>query len=661
MKTFRWSFFVVVVLLLAAAVWSAWSPSRPQVVSSSPSTRSEVVEPLREAKSNEQRLSETTGVLSQAKTKPAVGIPSKRAARVGAQWLYDVSISRTLTLGADSEKQGDITLNVAGLLNLTVANVEEGMIHLHAVMDNVRFGGESSGGTQADPDVIRALEKAIEVPFFVTIDTTGRVEAVHFRTGTDEMARGLLKSVVTTGQMVLPTAAGISSWEVEETDSTGDYRARYQVDADGKRLQKTKLSYVRLATAAGLVDSGAGVMRMDTITFRGMYEPRSDGWPETINESEELTLASSSKLPALKTRGQARWSLVSTGNNPALVDTFQREWSLLETAELAKIEGVTATDKQHDLALVGGEPLAVMLGSLAALPADETADAERAGLMVRASAALRLEPKEATRVGAEIRNNAAAPHVGTLLGALGGANTPEAQQTLADLLKDTNLPAQVRADAAAHLGQSTLTDKAHVETLWDGVQDPDLDVHSQSLLALGASAQGLKTEHPEVAKSVTEKLMEYFATATTDEDRVLTLQALGNTGDAAMVPTLESAIVWPNEVVRAAAVMAFRFVQHPAAEPWITTVMVHDESNLVQKAAMAAGIFRPFSAMAMALEAVLKQDPAADVRHAALQTLAAQLPNAVVVLPAITWVAENDADEEIRLAAAQILEGAAGL
>lgn len=661
MKNFRWTLFIVVVTALAAATWWAWSPSMGN--HSVPESPVHLTAPLPQSGTVETEKKSPSPVIAQPNIgqSPAVVQSLQRRVLEGSRWSYDVQVSRTLTLGAETENTGHITLKVAGLLELTVADVEDGLVHLYANMKNVKFGGESAAGGQADPDVVRSLEKAIEAPFFVTMELTGRVEAVHFRAGTDEMARGLLKSVVTTGQVVVPKGINMTEWETEETDSTGDYRAKYLRDDASKIIHKTKTHYVRLATAGGMVHPGVGAGNHQKIVFRGTIESNNDGWPKVVEETEELALASSPNMPAVTTRGRARWELVATGENRHLVGAFQREWQSLETAELAKIEGVVATERQHDEALTGGEPLAVMLGTLKGVPGDESGDADRAALLVKAAAALRLAPEDADQVRSEIQGDPDAKGVGTLLGALGGANTAEANQALAELVKDKTLPPEVRADAASHLGQSTAVTKEHVEALWDGVRDEDADVHSQSLLALGAAAQGLGADKPEDAKSVVETLMEYFANAETDEQRVLALQALGNTGDKTMMPTIEAAMAWPTDEVRAAAAMALRFVQDPAADVWITAIMIQDESSMAKKAAIAASIFRPFPAVAQALETALKHDPAAEVRHAALQTLAAQLPQAVVVLPVITWTAENDADEELRVAAAQILEGAAGM
>jgi HEAT repeat protein len=145
-------------------------------------------------------------------------------------------------------------------------------------------------------------------------------------------------------------------------------------------------------------------------------------------------------------------------------------------------------------------------------------------------------------------------------------------------------------------------------------------------------------------------LIDAFNAAQTPEDRVLSLRALGNSGDARIVPLALGALSDANADVRGAAVNAVRFVAGAEADQLLASAMLSDTDPEVRRKAIDTVTgFRFVPSFFAAYGAILSQETFPLVRRAVAQSLdkVRSTPEAIGLLQR----ASSDASEDVRAVA----------
>src|SRR5215217_873102 len=145
------------------------------------------------------------------------------------------------------------------------------------------------------PEQRQAMVAALSLPFFATLDRTGAVSLTHFEQGVDELARGLLRSIVASSQFVVNGVPG-TTWSTEEQDTSGQYLAVYQRQGES-RFEKRKRAYTAVATPQGLQPLGTSP-RM-SVSGGSTFELGEGAWPQTLQTREQLTVESGEGLPTV--------------------------------------------------------------------------------------------------------------------------------------------------------------------------------------------------------------------------------------------------------------------------------------------------------------------------------------------------------------------------
>jgi HEAT repeat protein len=506
--------------------------------------------------------------------------------------------------------------------------------------DEVRVSmqlGEVKLDAGAKANVPEAIKSALAAPFFVDYDERGRALRLHVRPGMDRTILGVLREIVSISQFSV-TDPPASNWTAIESDTTGEYRATYR-ETIGARILRQKTEYVRVAGRKNKAPDAPTIPvygaefelddwgRISSLKCTSAVASSWAGGGQSITSNTELSL---------KVISRTR----DTQGLPLSVEGLEATSFSPSEKELA--EAGIATDKK----IVDGATVDQLLGELCA-----TDDANaRSAAEVRLAALFRLDPRAVTTaLGKLDARNAAA-----ILAALGNARTPEAEKALADVLKDPKrepLDRVAAVDAVLAMEHPTAET---VEALEVAVASNDPELKSNASLALGVVSARMAENEPEAAQAVVEKMSNDYKAATTNDERRRTLGSLGNTRSADALPAIVEALKSSDPSVRATAAAALRFVPDPEADRLLSGVLTSDPDPEVRTAALMAAGYRAYEPLAKALETVAK-DPNSTLRLRLVSALAemAQQDNDAFVL--LDWIAQNDADKDVRASAEKAL------
>jgi len=183
------------------------------------------------------------------------------------------------------------------------------------------------------------------------------------------------------------------------------------------------------------------------------------------------------------------------------------------------------------------------------------------------------------------------------------------------------------------------------------------ELRENALLALGALANRMRGRDAEAARDWVGRLVEQYEQAGSDAERIIALDALGNSGDGAALDVLAAALASGSIAVQASAAQNLRLMPAPRADALLVAALAPSMDASVRKTAMFALGFRRYDAMHEALDAIARRDPDAELRSGGLHALTTYLQRdrATDALPLIRWIAANDPDAGIRNAASRAL------
>ncbi|HVV88172.1 MAG TPA: HEAT repeat domain-containing protein [Kofleriaceae bacterium] len=377
----------------------------------------------------------------------------------------------------------------------------------------------------------------------------GVLSAMGFVDAMPAKGRALMTNLATTFQVSEQPG---SSWIVAEEDLLGRYDAAYQ--RAGDTLVRSRDAYVSARSAGELSAKAAG-------DIGASEESRFVVDREGVVSADvgvALSIAISDDAPSAQAHVKATLARTSI------------EWVTPSmTAALAAEPISDHVDRavaraSADESRVAGATLDVLLAELRRLAAlDGAAKAtrdQRAHLMARLCAYLRLHPEAASRVADELRAQAANHDATRLLaGALGQARVAEGTDALAALalLPAGDLPAGARSDVLGALQLAEPPTEASLAALTASLDGPD---RAAAALGLGVHSRGAPAELSDQAGVAVRTLLDRYASAGSAGDRVVLAQALGNTGSPAALPLLRELASGADPDLAEAALYGLRFV-----------------------------------------------------------------------------------------------------
>lgn len=546
---------------------------------------------------------------------PPVVSRGERDLRPGRSFTYDVKATRTLGAGEVAKLDGRLVLTVVGA---------------------------AAGGAAVRAELVSGANgEGLSTPFFFVLQPNGAIGSYGFAKAMPGDARRLLRSVVSSLQVVV---AAQPAWQTQEEDVAGALVASYTRSEN--RIEKTRVRYDRVRTPNGLVAPSE---------IGGAYETRggshieldASGWPSVVDENVTVTATFEAVKLAMTERTEAH--LVAQSIDRTHVGSYEKARAGFDADVDAIAEGAALAQRNADVNLVAGATLPTLLGDLAG-----AADARaRSRVVARMGALLRTSPeavKDARR--ALLAKDTSEKAAGALASALGKTGTPEAQHALADAMSSSDTAASTKNEAAISLG---LTEKPTTEAkdaLAKGAKSSDTELAETSSLALGNLARAAAGT-PDADDAVG-MLLARLEAAASPAERALALDALGNSGDPRAVDAILASTSDPSSVVRAAAIRALRFVKDDRV---VNALMAGalDGDATVRMGALAAIGQQSVGPFVQLLGHVVTKDADVDVRVLAVRVLARSVNLGGDIESILSTVAAKDTDAKVRDAAAEAL------
>ena len=535
----------------------------------------------------------------------------------GSVHRYRLDARQTLSLGA----QPAVQVRVEGLWETFVVAHGGGLTDIEArlVEPTVTLG---DGGALPE-DVLASLGAS----YGFSVDDEGAVVEVRFPTDLPAAARSLLRAPIALSQVRRGEG---SAYSVEEDDSTGTCLVSYEV-AGAHELAKRCTRYLQVATDAGMVASAS----IGTLRPSGSTQVRlgADGRVESVRAATAVA----GQASALQFEARLDATLVLASS---YVDSRREAVKgALVAAPMAAAESVAVQQEVR--------PVATVLDDLAGVT---EAGERRAALQVELEKALRADDRAVAPALEAVRGGTHAQS-GPILAALCAAGTPAAQSGLVSLAEDLGLDPETRSDSLSMMALVRQPTEASVGALRK-LAEGSTELSGTAALALGAAAG--RTEGEAADAALAELLARLEAAGSTGE-AVLALAALGNTGDARIVPAVQAALTSPVPELRAAAVAALRLVPGTTVDALIRATLLADPSPDVRVSAVSAASRRPLPPFGVALHRALNADAEPMVRLAAVQLVGGRLDEIPALASALSWNAESDPDPQVRSVAAALL------
>lgn len=560
--------------------------------------------------------------------------------QIGKRYEYAIRI--------DSRVRGGAAVNI----DLTL----DGMLEVRALSSALvrwQWTGDVTGklGERALDE--QALARGLRAPVWLELARDGNVTGVRLETDGAPWAATTWTALAEAMELAPPPQPGATTWHGLHDDSMGRYEATYTATADGS-VHKRRTRYVQSAAAglafdversqidvglrpqpapaASLLASFACDERVRSHengpvpSFTGEYRYELRLMRESRDAEVESLLAGADRLPRF-----APDSLSSQ----------------IEAAQLddARTAGLTARDAMARLLVASRK---------------QTLTAEEERALGRAYVALTtwMRTSPAALELAREHLEAHGPLTLDLIGALRDAGTPAAQATLRALLDKRGYTPEQRLEVARALGRVEAPDAESVAALASLVTDPVLG--RQARYGLGSAAYRLRDKNPALAAQARDTLVARLDGATSDDERVMLLVALGNAGDPVTLTKVLPALTSGSPAVRTAAAQALR--RMPADGPIdaaLARASTDPESKVRSSAMNAISERAPSDALVAAVIAASVSDGTFEVRLEAVRCAKSWLAARPELRPTLERIATGDPNADLRRIALEALAGRA--
>lgn len=598
-------------------------------------------------------------------TEPPPPFEAPRDAVGGRAWVpgslhrHALSLGLTVSFGqqnAPAASTGSgMRFAVQGEWDVGIVSVEGDTVLVRFHLRPTSFELQVEGQGALAPEQRQAMVAALSLPFFATWDRTGAVSLTHFEQGVDELARGLLRSVVASSQFVVNGMPG-TSWSTEEQDTSGQYLAAYQRQGSS-RFEKRKRAYTAVATPQGLQPLGTSP-RM-SVSGGSTFELGEGAWLQTLQTREQLTVDSGEGLPTVTNATELTLRLLERRQDASLRSAFAARSGLLTTAALASFQGQATDPLAHHRQVLGSRTFEDILADLRALPTDEKArDDARTRALEQLRALFLLRPEEAARIPALLREKGLSPLAASaMLGALSAASTPESLRALASATVDTALTTDVRMDAVSALGMADNPLREGVDTLRQLSRSEDLRLRGTATLAMGNAAMQLNDTDGRGSEALVQELKNDYRAARDADQRALLLRSLGNTRAPGALESIMDALRSDSVKVREAAMVALRGIPGPEADRLLVERLANDSASEVRRAVVFACGFRPLEPLLLPmLGQALREDVSDGVRSDIVQLLGQHRGNTPGALALLRWASQHERHPDIRRMATTYVE-----
>jgi len=558
---------------------------------------------------------------------------------IGSRRVYrfDYAASGEYAMEGDPKNTGQLKMSLAGTIAATVVEAPDKSRTLEFELDPERLDLEHMA--LAIPAA--ALKQELARPFVVTYAPDGGARAVAFPSHVGRQASTLLRDIVSQLQVTIRPG---STWMAVESEPGGECIVMLRRLPE-QRIAKQKMRFVKVSRSGKLVEPEATVGVPTFESSEATYTVDADG--RVMDAVVHHVMSAKVEVVSGSAKSEVRASFTHLSSaNQARAHAPVASAPLASRALSDSIEDAPPADAFEDL-LPAAQVMANMRRTDASRDPAALHQAQH-----QLSRSIARDPDAAL---AELNKDDLNQPV---LSAIGSAGTPAAQAALTRLATDPAQPLDVRKQAIDAFHEVPEATSSSVDRLLD-LADKDPNVRENALLALGGLANRKGQTDPDTAGGWVDQIVSRYQRATTDEERIQLLDALGNSGQEGAFAVLEGALTSGSPEVRVAAAKNLRLMPAPRADKLLAALFSPEMDAALRQSALFAASFRRFDAMHDALDALLRSDPNAELRMTALNALATYLQRdgAVAAAPLIRWAAENDPDETVRQQAQRTLGG----
>lgn len=551
----------------------------------------------------------------------------------GASYLYEVDTIRSMTIHKQDAADQVLRYRIVGQLSLTVMGQDGNQVRLRADL----LPKSVDVSPKSDKNGVDLLAGT----FYLVMTTKGEIKEYFFPKNIAIEARTLLTGIVNSLQVI--TEEGNSAkWQTVEADVSGQYSASY-TNKDGSTVEKSKNQYLRTRSPAGFLP-----MQKDTqyaVTSNAHFTLDESGWPTSLTENETLEVSAM----GMRVTGniESTMKLVGISKHPEWTGFFPEG---IESEKVSEARAMALSKKNADINMVGGRSFGQI-----ALELNGASSNQRSQAQARMAALFRVNPNEAKNAVQEVLHGAGDDNSKRrLIGALGSAGTPEAQTELVRLL-ETREAGDLRSNAAVALGLSKNPTNENLQALDKAADSKDSGLTNAAILATGNAVRNMNADQSGNTADAVQMLLDGLANASTDAQKQLYLDALGNTGDARALVAITPYLTNASVTVRATATTALKFMSGPVADQAVIAAF-SDSEMLVRRAAVFTVAFRPVAGVLLALDTLLKSEKEMTVRMEILTAMNTKLAEESAVIDSVVWAMENDPSPKVREFAKKIAD-----
>lgn len=513
----------------------------------------------------------------------------------------------------------------------------------------------TAGPPNADGKHIEdSIRDGLARPFLVKMRRSGQIESIETDRDLRGLGRNILRTLVASLGFVGPGASqDWREWTTEESDQNGIFEARYRQIEPGL-FEKTKLAYKYVETENRL-HMGPGSPKVKIESKAAIRRDR-DGVLLSVDADERLTVPignasfQSKSRVSLRFEGEDKVELAELDRSRLTATTLYAD---LPANRVSGVQGAKQNQQPPP-----GTTLAGLTDELARTPFTGNNHEARWEITRRLTALLDGEPANIAPLRDKLKGNVSPSDREMMLAALSDSHTPEAQAALADLANDPDADPQLRVTAATHLGLQERPTNDTLASLKKLASDaPDDQTRRAATLALGSAARQGRESGSAVdgSQKGVQGLLDSLQNAQDANQRRVDLEALGNAGDTASLPAVESALRDPDPSVRQDAVQALRRIPGAEVDGLISNAL-GDPSAQVRQGALSALSDRPLTpALVDTVANMLKTEQDGASRARIVDILGRNLRSYPSAAPALEWAKDNDPSESIRQEAASAL------
>jgi len=499
---------------------------------------------------------------------------------------------------------------------------------------------ELGGEVIVAPGIRQPASELLVGTSFVELARDGAVRSIRFADGMSPVAQNIVRDLMSHRSMKLAPGA-VSQWRAQEVSLDGSYTAEYRVQRaseTGARLHKRRI-------APGAMTGRAQVRYVDGSAATIAIE---HAWLDQLDSTTEVEVLSGKTVVS-----KSRTHVVLRGGpveprNPAplraLLATMRT--SRATPGDLAASDVDRRLDDKIQRDELGDDTWDTLWTKVRA------ADPDEPKLFLKMRAVFRIHPERCKDAAAALAGISSFQDKSFMIlaSALAATGTPEAQAALRDAISGSAGKHDNQDVLVAELGNLDRPDRATESVARElAAHSTNDETRSVAELALGNIAHALTDSEPDRADALVSAALQRAQTATTLDDRIVSLHTLGNTGSARSLEVLRTAASDPDARIRQAAAAALRSLDGPDVEPLLLSLAVHDPEPAVRaEAASSLRQRRVAPTTFEALAQLVRRDPSEAVRQTLIGVIAggAELfPEAVDVLD---WVAQHDPKADVR-------------